>query len=116
MDLYGNGGSFRWVDDAWYQVLAMAKICGWKPMAVTVLEGGNRNDTAYYLYNRGQWVSDEDAGNMAVALKRSLAPAMQKKLKARKRSPFDLWFFKKGGVGYLKEFIAFLEAGKFRIN
>ena len=115
MDLYGKGGYFRWLNYAWEEVLVIAKLGGWKPLAVTTFEGGEQHDTCYYMYNDGQVVTAKDAKNMAAALERSLEPDMQKKLKLRKRPRFDPWFFTKGGVAYFRKFIVFLKAGAFRI-
>lgn len=115
MDLDGKGGYFRWLNYAWGEVVVMARLCGWQPLVVAVFDDGERDETVYYLSNDGQLVTARDARNFAAALERSLEPKMQKKLKARKRPRFDPWFFTKDGAAYLREFIAFLKAGSFRI-
>jgi hypothetical protein len=91
MDLSGRGGSFRFNNTNWRHVLLLAHRYGWVPAGTeppnftvlapngTVDEGmteqfchSNGDWDGTYFTNDCQWVTDEDAANIAQALERAL--------------------------------------------
>jgi hypothetical protein len=93
MDLSGEGGHFRFSQDAWGAALELAREHGWEPAAteppeefvvyapdgVTVHEEATQQERkawegwdGSYLYNSRQVVTDEDAANIAASLERAL--------------------------------------------
>lgn len=92
MDLLGTGGDFRLNNISWRYVLALVRQHGWEPAGTELpqLTLYNRDDTVDegatrrvyqeaaedwdggYSSNDGQWVTDEDARNMAEALEQAL--------------------------------------------
>lgn len=91
MDLSGEGGYYRFSNVAWGKVLELARQYGWEPAGTMAppstvhnadgtvdmeLTQGYRkayaNWDGNYHINARQWVTDEDAANIADALERAL--------------------------------------------
>jgi hypothetical protein len=86
MDLGGKGGYFRFNNATWREVLKLAYDYGWKPAGTEpgrwIDEMGELDkqmcpdpetwESMDYFSNGYQWVTDEDAGNIAEALERAL--------------------------------------------
>jgi hypothetical protein len=124
MFLEGKGGYFRLRSATWREVLKLAYDHGWKPAGTkppalpiyredgTVIEEQTEayrqayedwNATNYYT-NDFQWVTAEDAGNIADALERAL--------EEDETSGEGL---AQSYIDYLREFITFCRAGGFTI-
>ena len=117
MDLGGKGGYFRFSNATWKEVLMLAYDQGWKPAGTEMPRYIflNQDDTVHFGHTKAcweaakdwegmdcfsnsfQWVTDEDAANIADALERAL------------EGDEEL------NVDYLREFIAFCRAGGFSI-
>jgi len=103
---------------AWGEVKYLAKCLGWQPeMWIQFAQKGPRNYDAYYVTNDGQRVNAGDARSMAAALSRILDTETGPKVKKdrRFRCRWAQWYFSKEGEDLLKEVIAFLDKGAFRI-
>jgi hypothetical protein len=86
MDLSGKCGYFRFNNGTWREVLKLAYDYGWKPAGTEpgrwIDETGELDkqlsanpetwDSIDYFSNSFQWVTDEDAANIARALERAL--------------------------------------------
>lgn len=119
MDLSGKGGSFRFNNATWREVLKLAYYYGWKPAGTEagqwidpetgeLIEQMSPDPETWesmdYFSNSFQWVTDEDAANIADALERAL-----------EAEPRDEEFGS-GFTDYLREFITFCRAGTFCIS
>ena len=85
MDLNGAGGYVRFSNTCWSKIRKLAYDYGWKPQGTEPAQFYDENgglikqlcpapDTwsGTYLSNDLQWVTDEDAANIADALQRAL--------------------------------------------
>ena len=127
MDLSGKGGYFRWNIDSWRRLLSLAERHGWEPMGTTLPEeildgmsgewwGGE------YMSNSHQVVHAEDSERMAAALERAL-PAIPE---VDALAPYcdedgeivldTDYFCGPEPKDYIRKFIVYCRAGKFRIG
>ena len=80
MDLRGAGGTERFSVTSWWKVLQLAQEYGWQPTGTqaptfTLADGtveAVEGWSGTYLSNSYQRVGDEDAANIAEALRRAL--------------------------------------------
>jgi hypothetical protein len=114
MDLHGAAGYFRFNNWSWYQVLELAYEYGWKPAGTEPgqwcdPETGELDEQlspdpdewdGTYFSNDHQWVTDEDAANIADALERALEDKPDSSDEAKQ---------------WVRDFIAFCRAGAFFI-
>ena len=119
MDLSGKGGYFRFNNANWTDVLTLAYDYGWKPadtepgrwidaetgeLCAQMSPEPETWNSMDYFSNGFQWVSDQDAGNIADALERAL--------EEDETSDEGL---AQSSMDYLSEFITFCRAGCFFI-
>jgi hypothetical protein len=119
MDLSGKGGYFRFNQVTWIEVLTLAYDHGWKPagtepsrwrdaetgeLCAQMSPDPETWESMDYFSNAFQWVTDEDAANIADALERACV--------AKLEGDEELG---SGFIGYLREFITFCRAGGFTI-
>jgi hypothetical protein len=124
MDLSGKGGNLHYSHVNWRALLELADKYGWKPAGTEppdsvfyhedctvdeeMTEGYRQMyedwDGSYFGNFCFQWVTDEDAANIADALEFALEK-YEKSDEGLSQSAID----------YLREFIAFCRAGGFRI-
>jgi hypothetical protein len=150
MDLRRKGGYLHLDIVTWRMVLTLAINHGWKPAGTelpdiaffskdgTVDEEKSEayrqayedwNATNYYT-NDFQWVTDEDAANIADALERALTHVPDERTMAMKAAltpsgvPFDVlehltpldWCSGADGKAHIREFIDFCRTGAFCIT
>lgn len=85
MDLSGAGGNEYFSNVAWYKILKLAYEYGWQPQGTEAGQWYDENGElnrqlspdpeewdGTYFSNDFQWVTDEDAANIADALERAL--------------------------------------------
>ena len=114
MDLSVKGGYFRLSGATWREVLTLAYDHGWKPAGTEPgrwidPETGELDEqmspdpetweSMDYFSNGFQWVTDEDAVNIADALERACIATLEGDEELRS-----------GFIGYLREFITFCRA------
>lgn len=149
MDLLGRGVYFRYNHWYWSQVLLLAYRYGWKPAGTKIDHFGKVDEEKWeqfrhlyedwdgdYVSNECQWVTDEDAANIAQALERALEDipdedtvsvlaanqpcglegagvrSIETELE-KHLTPLD-WFSGEEGKQMIREFIAFCRVGGFR--
>jgi hypothetical protein len=150
MDLSGSGGDFHHSIATWRMVLTLAKDHGWEPAGTEppeftfFREDGTVDEeeteafrkryedweAPNYYTNDFQWVTDEDAANIADALERALTQVPDEKTIAMKAAttpcgvrsdvfehltPLD-WFSGGDGKAHIRVFINFCQTGAFCIT
>ena len=114
MDLDGAGGIERFNNTSWCKMLKLAYEYGWKPAGTEPgqwinSETGEVDEQmspdpdewdGTYFTNDSQWVTEEDAANIADALERAVED---------ESDPSD------EGLHWVRDFIAFCRAGEFYI-
>lgn len=150
MDLLGRGVDFHFNWTNWRRVLELAYRYGWVPAGTELDHFGKVDEElaeqyrhpyedwdGTYFGNSFQWVTAEDAANIAQALERALEdiPDEDTVSELAARLSFELegagvrsidkelekrisvldWFSGEEGKQFLREFIAFCRVGGFRI-
>jgi hypothetical protein len=150
MDLRGEGGDFHLDIVTWRMVLTLAIDHGWKPAGTeppdiaflrkdgtvdkekttAYRQAYEDRDTTNYYTNDFQWVTEEDAANIADALERALTHVPNERTIVMKAAlmpsgvPFDVlehltpldWCSGVDGKAHIREFIDFCRTGGFCIT
>ena len=137
MDLSGAGGYFRWTNSGWCDILELGQEFGWVPTGSGPPRGELKSSwgDGPYHGNDGQRFYARDARALADALERALETIVGGKLPERSRIARATDYLEaelRGGgapkqgqvaiqqfgpeeVEYIREFIEFCRAGRFRI-